>query len=143
MLGVAEGKLLSIKVSVTLDDVDPVPISMMLGLGPVKLIPPTDPVTPNEPLIIADPVYGKVVSGAYEADTANDAVKANELDIALEEDIAKEALIAFCAQEAVPNKEPVKFPVNEPVLYELVKALNEEVVTNDPVSTIELVPGNP
>jgi hypothetical protein len=43
-----------------------------------------EPVTPKEPVIKALPVYGNVVSGAYEA------------------------LTAFVANEAVPCKEPVK-----------------------------------
>ena len=42
-----------------------------------------EPVTPNDPVIRADPVYGNVVLGAYEAD------------------------IAFCAHDAVPCKDPV------------------------------------
>jgi hypothetical protein len=67
------------------------------------------------------------------------AVVANELDTAFDELTAKEALIAIdddVANEAVPNKEPVKFPlklpVKDPVLYEEVKELNELVVTNEP-----------
>ena len=35
-----------------------------------------------------------------------------------------------------PTPSPVKLPVKLPVLYELVKALNEEVVANEPVSIV-------
>ena len=67
---------------------------------------------------------------ALEDETAKDALIAkdddiaNELDTALDDDTAK---------EAVPNREPVKLPVNDPVLYEEVNELNEEVVTKEPV----------
>jgi len=53
-----------------------------------------------------------------------EALIANELVTALEEETAK---------DAVPNREPVKLPVNDPVLYEEVNELNEEVVTKEPV----------
>jgi hypothetical protein len=33
-----------------------------------------------------------------------------------------------------PLPSPVKLPVNDPVLYDPVKVLNEDVVTNEPVS---------
>jgi hypothetical protein len=57
---------------------------------------------------------------------------------------AKEAVIAFIAQDDVPVRFPVKLPVKLPVLYEEVKALNEEVVTKEPVFVIEPDgPGNP
>ena len=78
-----------------------------------------EPVTVKLPEIIADPVYGNVVSGAYEADIARDAVKAYEaLVLLFEYDAVKayealvaveeyEADIAFCAHDAVPCKDPV------------------------------------
>jgi hypothetical protein len=51
-----------------------------------------EPVTPKEPVIKALPVYGNVVSGAYEALTAF---------VANEAVVAKLELIAFIANEAV------------------------------------------
>lgn len=61
--------------------------------GPVTLIPVL-PVTVNEPVITAAPTYGNVISGANDAEVAND------------EEVAT---------EEVPNNEPVNTPVNEPV----------------------------
>jgi hypothetical protein len=53
-----------------------------------------EPVTPKDPVIKALPVYGNVVSGAYEA------------------------LTAFVANEAVPCKEPVKeVAIKDPEIF--------------------------
>ena len=79
---------------------------------------------------------------ALEEETAKDALVANELDIAKDEVVANEldianelvtALEELIAKDEVPNREPVKEPVKLPVLYEEVKALNDEVVTKEPV----------
>jgi hypothetical protein len=51
-----------------------------------------DPVTPNDPVIRAEPVYGN----------------GGELG-------AKDALNAWVAYEDVPDKEPVNIPVNDPL----------------------------
>ena len=58
-----------------------------------------DPVTCNEPEILAEPVYGKVAAlpGAYEADVANDELRdVNDLDdeTAYDADVANDALTA-------------------------------------------------
>ena len=49
------------------------------------------------------------------------------------------ALEADWAQLEVPNKLPTNEPENEPLLYEEVKLLNDEVVTNDEVSKVMLL----
>jgi hypothetical protein len=91
---------------------------------------------------------------------AQEALVANELVTALEEETAKEALAIllepngpntfdaviydavseFSAQDEVPNKEPVnlplKLPVKLPVLYEEVNALKDDVVSKLPVFTL-------
>jgi hypothetical protein len=81
---------------------------------------------------------------AFSACKAYEEVSANELLTALEELAANEAVIAnelvidleeLMANDAVPNKEPLNAPVKLPVLYDEVNALNEEVVTKDPVFT--------
>jgi hypothetical protein len=63
---------------------------------------PVLPDTVNEPVIIT----------AWFSGLTYEAVDANEADVALEEDIACDALVA---KLAVPNKLPVNEPVNEAV----------------------------
>jgi len=60
-----------------------------------------------EALIANELVTALEEETAKEALIAKDEVVANELDTALDDDTAK---------EAVPCKEPVKLPVNDPVL---------------------------
>jgi hypothetical protein len=72
---------------------------------------PVLPDTVNEPVIIT----------AWFSGLTYEAVDANEADIALEEDIACDALVAndadkaCVAYDAVPVKAPVSEPVNDPV----------------------------
>jgi hypothetical protein len=40
-----------------------------------------------------------------------------------------------------PAPDPTKDPVKDPVLYELVKALNDDVVTKEPVILLKLPVG--
>jgi len=75
-----------------------------------------------------------LVSIVVPAFNAYDAVVAYELLIATDE---------LYAHDDVPSNEPVNEPVKDPVLYELVKVLNElvkvlndDVVTNEPVSIV-------
>ena len=57
--------------------------------------------------------------------SAEEAVAANEADTAFS---TYEAVVAFCAQDAVPNKEPVILvAVKGPVIVELPLMLNEPV----------------
>ena len=91
----------------------------------------------NEPVVF---VGANEALRAYELLIANDEVVANEALIALEELTAKDADVAndeltawdeLTANDDVPKNEPVNEPVKDPVLYELVKALKLEVVTNE------------
>lgn len=68
----------------------------------VALLTVKSPFTVVDPEINTDCVNGLI----------NDAVLAKDADRA---DKAYEAVTAFDAQDAVPNKEPVNDPVNEPV----------------------------
>jgi hypothetical protein len=89
------------------------PIEMFVSTFPPPLLKNTplivpfepdveiEPVTPKDPVIKALPVYGNVVSGAYEALTA---FVANEAVVAKLELIAfktNDAVCAFCTNEAV------------------------------------------
>ena len=76
---------------------------------------PILPVTFNEPVISADPVKGKAG-----VDGANDAL------------VAKEALVAFVANDAVPSKLPVIpfVTVREPVTILLFCAMTPLRATN-------------
>jgi len=92
-----------------------------------------EPVTPNDPVISADPVYGNVVSGAYEALkafvaneavvaklelTALDALTANEAVVAKLELTAFKTYEAVTAFDAVPKSEPVNdVAVKDPEMF--------------------------
>ena len=67
---------------------------------------PENPPAPTAPDLI--PV-------TYEAVAANEDVKAGFVLVNIDP-VTYEAVVAFCAQLAVPIKFPVKDPVNEPVL---------------------------
>ena len=92
--------------------------------GPIDKLTenPTLPVTPNEPVISADPVYGNAgVDGAKEALVAveaNDALVAVEANDALVAVVALLAVLAFVANDALPNKLPVipLVTVSDPVM---------------------------
>jgi len=73
----------------------------------IPLLPPLLPDTTRLPVITALPLNGKPAPPAFKA---NDAV---------------------VAKDAVPNNEPVNEPVNDPVLYDEVKLLKEDVVTKE------------
>lgn len=64
------------------------PVNMIVStldentVDPADPVRNVDPVTINEPDIIALPVYGNVVSGAHDADIALEALVANDADTA-------------------------------------------------------------
>jgi hypothetical protein len=96
-----------------------------------------EPVTPKDPVIKALPVYGNVVSGAYEALTAfvaNEAVVAKLELKAYEELTEKDEVVAneaVLANEAVVAKLELK-AYEELATNEAVKA-NDEVPNKEPV----------
>lgn len=118
-------------------NISPVKSSTMLNRAPLEpltsntvepeLYSVVNPITSRLPDMMAEPVYGNVVSGAYEADVALLAYEldnAYELDSAYEADVAVfayEAEVAYDAEvvdvayDAVPVRSPMKEPLKEPV----------------------------
>jgi hypothetical protein len=87
------------------------------------------PFIPKVPLITADPLYGNVVSGAHDADVANEADNArvaNELETAWDADVANEALTTLLT--VTGNVVPFPF-VNVIVAFDILAVVNRLLVS--------------